>query len=172
MDNIYAFDVQCLQGNCYACKTQTKLSSPRKHKFLSLFGGFLLCTACLCYTRFHSVEFLSHVVNLWFSSYKLYVKQNVFICLHLQTFVCILWSYILVLNPWICYHRYASEGPLLGILGYTDDDVVSNDFVGDSRWALVFFKANSLMLASRIKIITSILHSLFPSHSKVEHFRC
>ena len=30
-------------------------------------------------------------------------------------------------------HRYASEGPLLGILGYTDEDVVSNDFVGDSR---------------------------------------
>lgn len=31
------------------------------------------------------------------------------------------------------YHRFASEGPLKGILGYTDDDVVSNDFVGDSR---------------------------------------
>lgn len=29
--------------------------------------------------------------------------------------------------------RYASEGPLKGILGYTDEDVVSNDFVGDSR---------------------------------------
>ncbi|GMP64671.1 hypothetical protein CsSME_00025829 [Camellia sinensis var. sinensis] len=29
--------------------------------------------------------------------------------------------------------KYASEGPLNGILGYTDEDVVSNDFVGDSR---------------------------------------
>ncbi|KAL9146971.1 hypothetical protein ABFS82_13G144700 [Erythranthe guttata] len=29
--------------------------------------------------------------------------------------------------------KYASEGPLKGILGYTDEDVVSNDFVGDSR---------------------------------------
>jgi len=29
--------------------------------------------------------------------------------------------------------RYASEGPLKGILGYTEDDVVSNDFLGDSR---------------------------------------
>nr|AVR59265.1 glyceraldehyde-3-phosphate dehydrogenase of plastid 1 [Stellera chamaejasme] len=29
--------------------------------------------------------------------------------------------------------KYAAEGPLMGILGYTDEDVVSNDFVGDSR---------------------------------------
>lgn len=29
--------------------------------------------------------------------------------------------------------RHASEGSLKGILGYTDEDVVSNDFVGDSR---------------------------------------
>ncbi|XP_062087655.1 glyceraldehyde-3-phosphate dehydrogenase GAPCP1, chloroplastic-like [Humulus lupulus] len=30
--------------------------------------------------------------------------------------------------------KYASEGPLKGILGYTDEDVVSNDFVGDTRY--------------------------------------
>lgn len=29
--------------------------------------------------------------------------------------------------------RAASEGSLKGILGYTDEDVVSNDFVGDAR---------------------------------------
>jgi glyceraldehyde 3-phosphate dehydrogenase len=29
--------------------------------------------------------------------------------------------------------REASEGSLKGILGYTDEDVVSNDFVGDER---------------------------------------
>lgn len=29
--------------------------------------------------------------------------------------------------------RAASAGALKGILGYTDEDVVSNDFVGDSR---------------------------------------
>lgn len=35
---------------------------------------------------------------------------------------------------WQClYHRFASEGPLKGILGYTEDDVVSNDFTGDTR---------------------------------------
>ena len=32
----------------------------------------------------------------------------------------------------LCF-RAASEGALKGILGYTDEDVVSNDFVGDSR---------------------------------------
>jgi hypothetical protein len=31
------------------------------------------------------------------------------------------------------FHRQASEGDLKGILGYTEDDVVSTDFVGDSR---------------------------------------
>jgi glyceraldehyde 3-phosphate dehydrogenase len=33
----------------------------------------------------------------------------------------------------IFFSRAASEGALKGILGYTDEDVVSNDFVGDSR---------------------------------------
>ena len=35
---------------------------------------------------------------------------------------------------WLCYWkiwRYALEGPLKGILRNTDEDVVSNDFVGD-----------------------------------------
>lgn len=38
-------------------------------------------------------------------------------------------------TPSLCF-RAASEGALKGILGYTDEDVVSNDFVGDSRWLL------------------------------------
>ena len=33
----------------------------------------------------------------------------------------------------LLFFRAASEGALKGILGYTDEDVVSNDFVGDSR---------------------------------------
>lgn len=32
--------------------------------------------------------------------------------------------------------REESEGKLKGILGYTEDDVVSTDFVGDSRCVL------------------------------------
>lgn len=34
--------------------------------------------------------------------------------------------------------REESEGKLKGILGYTEDDVVSTDFVGDSRYRLIF----------------------------------
>lgn len=30
--------------------------------------------------------------------------------------------------------REESEGKLKGILGYVEDDLVSTDFVGDSRW--------------------------------------
>lgn len=33
---------------------------------------------------------------------------------------------------WV-FDREESEGKLKGILGYTEDDVVSTDFVGDSR---------------------------------------
>ncbi|KAG6405147.1 hypothetical protein SASPL_132731 [Salvia splendens] len=43
--------------------------------------------------------------------------------------------------------RYAAEGPLKGILGYTDEDVVSNDFVGDSRSSI--FDANAGMGLSK-----------------------
>ena len=31
------------------------------------------------------------------------------------------------------FHREASEGSMKGILGYTEDDVVSTGFVGDNR---------------------------------------
>lgn len=34
--------------------------------------------------------------------------------------------------------REESEGKLKGILGYTEDDVVSTDFVGDNRWGWIF----------------------------------
>lgn len=34
----------------------------------------------------------------------------------------------------VVFLREESEGKLKGILGYTEDDVVSTDFVGDSRY--------------------------------------
>ena len=36
----------------------------------------------------------------------------------------------------VVFLREESEGKLKGILGYTEDDVVSTDFVGDSRYTL------------------------------------
>ncbi|KAJ6357375.1 hypothetical protein OIU78_005266 [Salix suchowensis] len=50
--------------------------------------------------------------------------------------------------------KYASEGPLMGILGYTDDDVVSNDFLGDSRSSIFDAKAGIGLSASFMKLIS------------------
>ena len=36
----------------------------------------------------------------------------------------------------VVFLREESEGKLKGILGYTEDDVVSTDFIGDSRYKL------------------------------------
>jgi glyceraldehyde-3-phosphate dehydrogenase/erythrose-4-phosphate dehydrogenase len=33
-------------------------------------------------------------------------------------------------------YRAASEGPLKGIMGYVEEDLVSTDFTGDSRYGL------------------------------------
>ncbi|KAJ4705777.1 Glyceraldehyde-3-phosphate dehydrogenase [Melia azedarach] len=50
--------------------------------------------------------------------------------------------------------KYASEGPLKGILGYTDEDVVSNDFVGDSRSSIFDAKAGIGLSASFVKLVS------------------
>ncbi|KAG5546901.1 hypothetical protein RHGRI_018908 [Rhododendron griersonianum] len=50
--------------------------------------------------------------------------------------------------------KNASEGPLLGILGYTDEDVVSNDFLGDSRSSIFDAKAGIGLSASFMKLVS------------------
>nr|AFK37585.1 unknown [Lotus japonicus] len=50
--------------------------------------------------------------------------------------------------------KRASEGPLKGILGYTDEDVVSNDFVGDSRSSIFDAKAGIALSASFVKMVS------------------
>uniref|UniRef100_A0A7C9A4N1 Glyceraldehyde-3-phosphate dehydrogenase n=1 Tax=Opuntia streptacantha TaxID=393608 RepID=A0A7C9A4N1_OPUST len=50
--------------------------------------------------------------------------------------------------------KYASEGPLKGILGYTEDDVVSNDFLGDSRSSIFDAKAGIALSPSFMKLIS------------------
>ncbi|XP_054813662.1 glyceraldehyde-3-phosphate dehydrogenase GAPCP1, chloroplastic-like [Prosopis cineraria] len=50
--------------------------------------------------------------------------------------------------------KYASEGPLKGILGYTEEDVVSNDFVGDSRSSIFDAKAGIGLSASFMKLVS------------------
>ncbi|CAH9143477.1 unnamed protein product [Cuscuta epithymum] len=50
--------------------------------------------------------------------------------------------------------KNAAEGPLIGILGYTDEDVVSNDFVGDSRSSIFDAKAGMGLNNSLMKLVS------------------
>ena len=47
----------------------------------------------------------------------------------------------------------ASEGELKGILGYTEDDVVSNDFVGDARTSIFDAKAGISLNDNFVKVV-------------------
>lgn len=50
--------------------------------------------------------------------------------------------------------KSASEGLLKGILGYTEDDVVSSDFLGDSRSSIFDAKAGIALSPSLVKLIS------------------
>jgi len=49
--------------------------------------------------------------------------------------------------------KKASEGELKGILGYTEDDVVSSDFIGDSRASIFDAKAGIALTDTFVKLI-------------------
>jgi glyceraldehyde 3-phosphate dehydrogenase len=50
--------------------------------------------------------------------------------------------------------KAASEGELKGILGYTSDDVVSSDFIGDSRTSIFDVKAGIMLNSNFVKIVS------------------
>ncbi|CAH8381296.1 unnamed protein product [Eruca vesicaria subsp. sativa] len=50
--------------------------------------------------------------------------------------------------------KFASEGPLRGIMGYTEDDVVSSDFVGDSRSSIFDANAGIGLSKSFMKLVS------------------
>ncbi|MBL2098183.1 type I glyceraldehyde-3-phosphate dehydrogenase, partial [Klebsiella pneumoniae] len=47
-----------------------------------------------------------------------------------------------------------SEGKLKGILGYTEDDVVSTDFIGDSRSSIFDAKAGIALNKGFLKLVS------------------
>ncbi len=49
--------------------------------------------------------------------------------------------------------KKASEGELKGILGYTDEDVVSSDFIGDPRTSIFDAKAGIMLNPNFVKIV-------------------
>jgi glyceraldehyde 3-phosphate dehydrogenase len=48
----------------------------------------------------------------------------------------------------------ASEGELKGILGYTEDDVVSTDFLGDARTSIFDAKAGIALSDKFVKVVS------------------
>ena len=50
--------------------------------------------------------------------------------------------------------KKASEGELKGILGYTDEDVVSSDFLGDTRTSIFDAKAGSALTDKFVKLVS------------------
>jgi len=49
--------------------------------------------------------------------------------------------------------KKASETDLKGILGYTEDEVVSSDFIGDARTSIFDAKAGIMLNANFVKIV-------------------
>jgi glyceraldehyde 3-phosphate dehydrogenase len=49
--------------------------------------------------------------------------------------------------------KKASEGEMKGILGYTDEDLVSTDFIGDSRTCIFDAKAGIMMSPKFVKLV-------------------
>jgi len=50
--------------------------------------------------------------------------------------------------------KAASEGSMYGILGYTEDDVVSNDFIGDARSSIFDAKAGIALNDKFVKLVS------------------
>ncbi|MNS69945.1 Glyceraldehyde-3-phosphate dehydrogenase A [compost metagenome] len=48
----------------------------------------------------------------------------------------------------------ASEGELKGILGYTEDEVVSTDFLGDARTSIFDAKAGIALTDNFVKVVS------------------
>lgn len=50
--------------------------------------------------------------------------------------------------------KEASEGELKGVLGYTDEDVVSSDFIGDARTSIFDAKAGIQLSPTFVKVVS------------------
>ncbi|HCC51828.1 MAG TPA: type I glyceraldehyde-3-phosphate dehydrogenase, partial [Porphyromonadaceae bacterium] len=50
--------------------------------------------------------------------------------------------------------KAASEGEFKGILGYTEDEVVSSDFIGDARTSIFDAKAGISLNGNFVKLVT------------------
>ena len=64
--------------------------------------------------------------------------------------------------------KEASEGPLKGILGYTEDAVVSNDFIGDERTSIFDAGAGISLNSNFVKVVSWYDNEMGYSHKVVD----
>ena len=64
--------------------------------------------------------------------------------------------------------KKASEGELKGILGYTDEDVVSSDFLGDARTSIFDAKAGIALTDTFVKVVSWYDNEMGYSHKVLE----
>ena len=50
--------------------------------------------------------------------------------------------------------KEAAQGPLKGILGYTDEEVVSSDFIGDTHSSIFDAKAGISLSENFVKLVS------------------
>jgi glyceraldehyde 3-phosphate dehydrogenase len=67
--------------------------------------------------------------------------------------------------------KKASEGELKGVLGYTEDEVVSNDFVGDARTSIFDAKAGISLNKNFVKVVSWYDNEMGYSNKVVELIR-
>ena len=53
-----------------------------------------------------------------------------------------------------CRVKEAADGPMKGILGYTEDEVVSSDFIGDTHSSIFDAKAGISLNKTFVKLIS------------------
>jgi len=64
--------------------------------------------------------------------------------------------------------KEASEGPLKGIMGYTEEEVVSSDFIGDTRSSIFDAKAGIALNENFVKLISWYDNEVGYSHRVVD----
>ena len=58
--------------------------------------------------------------------------------------------------------KAASEGPMKGVLGYTEEQVVSSDFIGDSHSSIFDAKACIALTPTFVKLISWYVQFCLP----------
>ena len=91
-----------------------------------------------------------------------------------QKFMADMMPKVSAIRRWICLlytSKEASEGELKGVLGYTDEPVVSSDFLGDSRTSIFDADAGIALTDTFVKVVSWYDNECGYSNKMVELIR-